>query len=312
MALKIKGLDQITAWAAGIFGALGLLTIFWYGSQYYVNRAEEKKQADMQSVLHDLDSLKNKKKLEHSHHTQDDAHKTHLRQNPAPATFHHYGYTGNLAPWYWANLNESWRLCESGSSQSPIDLSGARLDDRLKSLKFFYRHGVTSFSLSNQTVTGRIERGSYLEWDGERFDLSQVMFRTPSEHHVNSLPFEMELQLEHVALDGRKIMVSVLLTPGIHQSLLERVSKNIPGGGMQDIQDIEQLKWDEVFPPKKTYWTYLGSATTPPCQEGVRWVVFTHEVATSKASIDRFVLKQKSNARPIFKIGKRAVTRSNR
>lgn len=313
MDVKIKGLDQISAWVAGILGSLVLLTIFWYGSQYYVNRAQEKKQSEIQAVLRDIQSMTKETQQEHITANQSQAHAQSTQNKPksTSSNFHNYGYTGNLAPWYWGNLNESWRLCESGQSQSPIDLSGARLDERLKTLKFFYRHGITSFSYSHQTVIGVIERGSYLEWDGERFDLSQVFIRTPSEHRVNSLPFEMEIQLEHAAVDGRKIMVSVLLTPGAPNGLTERISKSIPSMP-QDSHDVEQLKWDEIFPNKKTYWTYMGSATIPPCHEGLRWIVFTQDVPTSKATIDRFVLKQKSNARPIFNVGKRSVTRSNR
>lgn len=313
MDVKIKGLDQISAWVAGLLVSLGLLTIFWYGSQYYVNRAQEKKQSEIEAVLQDIQSMNKEEQKEHLTVNKSPAHveSAQNKEKPPSSTFQNYGYTGNLAPWYWGNLNESWRLCESGQSQSPIDLSGARLDDRLKALKFFYRHGITSLFLTHQTVTGTIERGSYLEWDGERFDLSQVFFRTPSEHRVNSLPFEMEIQLEHTAVDGRKIMVSVLLTPGAPNELTDRISQKIPSTP-QDSHDVEQLKWDDVFPHKKTYWTYLGSATVPPCHEGVRWIVFTQDSSTSKATIDRFVLRQKSNARPIFNVGKRSVTRSNR
>jgi carbonic anhydrase len=222
-----------------------------------------------------------------------------------------YGYSGNLAPWYWANLNDKWKNCASKVNQSPIDLSGAKLDEKLKTLKFFYQHGITTIYFEHQTVKGKVERGSYLEWDGERFDLETVYFRTPSEHRVNSLPFELEAQLEHTAVDGRKLMVSTLFTPGKSNDLMERVAKNIPTLP-DDTRDIDRANWIDLFPLKKTYWTYVGSSTTPPCSPDVRWIVFTQESYTNKSSIDHFGLRQKANARPVYTLGERRLVRSNR
>jgi carbonic anhydrase len=64
---------------------------------------------------------------------------------------------------------------------------------------------------------------------------------------VNSLPFELEAQLEHTAVDGRKLMVSTLFTPGKSNDLMERVAKNIPTLP-DDTRDIDRANWIDLFP----------------------------------------------------------------
>jgi carbonic anhydrase len=317
MAGKIRGLDQISAWFGGILAAAGVMTAVWYGSKFYVNKVDEEKAAEIAATIREIEtSNKNNTDLEidhpHSKNSELAEHSAPSKTDPkSPSALENYGYSGHLAPWYWANLNEKWSHCGAATGQSPIDLSGARLDERLKSLKFFYQYGVTSLSFEHQTVTGRVERGSYLEWEGERFDLQKVYVRTPSEHRANSLPFEMEVQLEHSSIDDKKFMVAVLFSPGKTIDLLERAIQNIPTIP-GDTRELERANWSEVFPRKKTYWTYVGSSTIPPCDQGVRWIVFTDDASVGKSVIDHLVLKQKANARPVFSLGKRSLTRSNR
>lgn len=314
MAGRLRGLDQISAWFGGILAAAGVMAAVWYGSKFYVNRVDEKKAAEIAATIREIETIKtnnadseiDQPQSEHAGHSA-----PHGTTPKSASPLENYGYSGNLAPWYWANLHEKWSRCGLATGQSPIDLSGARLDERLKSLKFFYQHGVTSVSFEHQTVTGTIERGSYLEWEGERFDLQKLYVRTPSEHRANSLPFEMEVQLEHSSIDDKKLMVSVLFSPGKTNELIERIAQNIPTIP-GDTRELERANWSDIFPRKKTYWTYVGSSTIPPCDQGVRWIVFTDDASAGKSVIDHLVLKQKANARPVFSLGKRSLTRSNR
>ena len=36
---------------------------------------------------------------------------------------------------------------------------------------------------------------------------------------------------------------------------------------------------DSLFPANKSYYSYSGSLTTPPCTEGIIWVVFMQPIA---------------------------------
>ena len=62
------------------------------------------------------------------------------------------------------------------------------------------------------------------------------------------------------------------------------------------------------MPAKSPYFTYEGSLTTPPCSEGVRWVVLSKPSEVSQAQLDKWkaVFEHASN-RPVQPLGDRKV-----
>jgi len=64
----------------------------------------------------------------------------------------------------------------------------------------------------------------------------------------------------------------------------------------------------DLLPIDKAYYRFNGSLTTPPCTEGVRWLVMKNSVEVSKKQIDKFkqVLGHDTN-RPIQPINARPV-----
>jgi carbonic anhydrase len=312
--MKLSGFDQITGWISAIALSGLLFTGFWYFEKSVATKDMERNAARLAAAEKDLLVPLTEASREASPEepaASDLKSTSSLNAGESINTFEDWGYIGHLAPWYWPTLNDKWQACGAKTGQSPIDISGSKLDEHLKALKFYYRHGVTHLVLHHQTIQGDVDGGSYLDWDGERFDLTRVFFRTPSEHKVNSLPWEMEAQLEHVAVTGKRLMLSVLITPGRDSEFLSSFSGHLPRY-KDDIQGIERMNWQDLIPSKKTYWTYIGSTTTPPCTPDTRWIVMTEPVTTSSKLIDQFVLLQKSNTRPVFFLDKRELARSNR
>ena len=43
---------------------------------------------------------------------------------------------------------------------------------------------------------------------------------------------------------------------------------------------------NELLPKDRNYYTYMGSLTTPPCSEGVNWVVMEAPVAAAAAQLE--------------------------
>ncbi len=317
MADKLKGFDQITAWVAGVSISALLFTGLWYTGKNIsknITAAEAEMVEGAQKELAALTAKQEqetKQKMESPINLELGKSTDHLTPGKLVSSEETWGYVGNLAPWYWGKLNPAWSRCGATAKQSPIDISGAKLDERLKSLKFNYKHGLTRMTLHHSTVQGDIQTGSYLEWNGERFDLTRVFFRTPSEHRVNGLPWEMELQLEHKSSRDQTIMIAVLITSGSPSPLLKEIAGRLPRF-REDVTEFTGIKWDTIYPQIKTYWMYEGTTTIPPCAPEVTWLVFTNTVATSASDIDLFVKTQKSNVRPPFPLGNRRLTRSNR
>jgi len=66
----------------------------------------------------------------------------------------------------------------------------------------------------------------------------------------------------------------------------------------------------QLLPAERDYYRFNGSLTTPPCSEGVRWLVLKKVATASKAQIDSFAKTvghpnnrplNSVNARPVLK-----------
>jgi carbonic anhydrase len=68
-------------------------------------------------------------------------------------------------------------------------------------------------------------------------------------------------------------------------------------------KDIEKL-----LPKERAYYRFSGSLTTPPCTEGVRWMVLKEYVTISKEQVKKFVdTMGVKNNRPVQPINARKV-----
>jgi len=63
-----------------------------------------------------------------------------------------------------------------------------------------------------------------------------------------------------------------------------------------------------LFPTSKHYYRFSGSLTTPPCSEGVRWLVMKESVSLSLQQLDRIKsLLGTTNNRPTQPLNGRMV-----
>ena len=67
----------------------------------------------------------------------------------------------------------------------------------------------------------------------------------------------------------------------------------------------EKVNVYDVLPQNRQYWTWAGSLTTPPCSEGVTWVLLQQTVTISKDQVEAFPYK--NNARPPQPLHERTV-----
>jgi carbonic anhydrase len=222
-----------------------------------------------------------------------------------------WGYTGSEAPAYWADLSPGYSLCRTGRQQSPIDIDETGANPKLLPIRFLYREGLLVLENSGLAVEGRPAPGSYVEVDGERYDLRLVRFHTPSEHKVAGAPYDMEMQLLHSSADGERLHISVFFEEGGTHKLLDKLWAHLPEevgrAGASVAFNLETL-----LPSRRVYFHYRGSLTTPPCTEGVKWFVLSQSVDASSKQIDQLSSRVLRNIRPIQGLNGRKVVRSAR
>jgi len=66
-----------------------------------------------------------------------------------------------------------------------------------------------------------------------------------------------------------------------------------------------------MLPADRSYFTYMGSLTTPPCSEGVLWMVMKTPVSVSAEQMAIFARLYPMNARPIQQASGRLIKESN-
>ena len=67
---------------------------------------------------------------------------------------------------------------------------------------------------------------------------------------------------------------------------------------------------NQLLPEDRRYYTYMGSLTTPPCTEGVLWMVMKQPVSLSAEQIGIFSRLYPMNARPVQPAGDRLIKES--
>ena len=56
------------------------------------------------------------------------------------------------------------------------------------------------------------------------------------------------------------------------------------------------------LPANRDYYQYEGSLTTPPCSEGVHWIVIKEPVTVSNEDLAQFHERIHFNARPVQRV----------
>ena len=200
----------------------------------------------------------------------------------------HWGYKGEMGADKWAELDEKFYMCSEGKNQSPIDIVNS-YDTRLPEMSFTNIERAHTFLNNGHTVQANFSSGNSVEINGEKFDLLQMHFHTPSENHIDGKSYPMEAHLVHANKNGDLAVLGVMFEEGKEQSLLiNKLLRNFPENSGDKNSLKSTILGYEILPENKEYYTFTGSLTTPPCSEGVRWFVFKNSVKISADQISDF------------------------
>jgi carbonic anhydrase len=221
----------------------------------------------------------------------------------------HWSYEGEGAPANWAKLDPKFVMCGIGKNQSPIDLAQFTEAD-LKPLKLNYKAAASDILNNGHTVQVNYAPGSTLVVDGHEFELKQFHFHAPSENTLNGKHFPLEGHLVHADKDGNLAVVAVMFSDGKANPLLSKLWEQMPAKKDDKNTLPAGLSVTGLLPASRDHYSFNGSLTTPPCSEGVRWLVIKQPATASKAQIERFTKTLGiENNRPVQPINAREVLR---
>ena len=218
--------------------------------------------------------------------------------NPAAHASLHWSYEGTNGPENWSKLDASYAACGNGKRQSPIDIrDGIRVD--LETIQFNYRPSNFSVIDNGHTVQVSIANGS-ISLLGKIYHLVQIHFHLPSEEQINGKSFDMVAHMVHKSEDGKLAVIAVLLEKGAENQVIQTIWNNLP---LEKNEIVESpsltLNPGQLLPDNRSYYTYMGSLTTPPCSEGVLWLVLKQPQQISAEQLAIFARLYKNNVRPI-------------
>ncbi|KAG0644621.1 alpha carbonic anhydrase [Tuber brumale] len=190
-----------------------------------------------------------------------------------------FGYIGLQGPLNWAALSAENSACATSKVQSPINIDNTvRLAQEAPRMVI---KDVEAAAFENLGTTVEVICNGTTTFGGKDFSLKQFHFHTPSEHRIAEEYFPLEVHMVHEAADGSGALVVIAMTfqlseNGTTTELLSAVTENLskiitPG----TVTETGPLKFAEVINHVQTtpLFQYTGSLTTPPCAEGLTFLV---------------------------------------
>ncbi|HEO65674.1 MAG TPA: carbonic anhydrase family protein, partial [Spirochaetes bacterium] len=222
----------------------------------------------------------------------------------------HWTYGGATGPAKWGDLNRLFTMCKKGRSQSPINITAT---ERKNESQIDFHYGSSPLRLINNghTIQNNSNSQSYIIVKGKKFNLLQFHFHSPSEHRINGRRYAMELHFVHRNSIGQLAVLGVLLKRGKENPSLNKLWDNIPYELNEEKVVGINIEAADFLPYNGSYYHYMGSLTTPPCSEGVRWYILKSPIEVSQNQIKKFTNLIRFNARPVQPLNGRVVQAVN-
>jgi len=220
-----------------------------------------------------------------------------------------WGYNTENGPHTWSKTFEA----AGGDRQSPINIQTNEVtpDPKLSSNLLRWCYPNQSSSIVNTGHGWKVSvngEGTVLEGGPlrDKYQLEQYHCHwgeddfVGSEHLIDDQSYAAEIHFVHwntkygtmgEALkhgDGLAVL-GVFLKVGKENHELQSLISTLPNIGYKDKKcDFKQPIPSKLLPENHAYWTYLGSLTTPPCNECVIWIVFKEHIEVSHEQLECF------------------------
>jgi carbonic anhydrase len=219
-----------------------------------------------------------------------------------------WGY-GEATSSQWGELSPKFAACSQGKDQSPVDinnLNNIKVENSAR-IEFNYQPSDVEVINNGKTIKVDYQPGNILSINDEVYELLQFHFHTPSEHTIENKSFAMALHLVHQNKAGKLAVVGVMINSGAENPVITSIWNAIPKGEQAESKNRINIDAASLLPKDKTFISYYGSLTTPPCSEQVSWNVFLEPIELSSEQIETFASIYPYNARAIQPLNGRSL-----
>ena len=205
-----------------------------------------------------------------------------------------WSYEGETSPEHWAELEKNSDC--SGTRQSPInilDINVVEDENKESTIELYYSPKTILKKVRNNghSIQFDFDKGDSITYNKINYNLVQIHFHEPSEHTINGVRYPIEIHLVHQSKEKYYTVLSVFGIEGEESEAIEEMESFLPLKKGEERKINKAFDLSRIFPENKTYYSYSGSLTTPPCTERVQWVVFKEPIIISLEE----VLKLKDN-----------------
>lgn len=195
-----------------------------------------------------------------------------------------WSYSGTEGPDNWGKINPAFSACDSGYNQSPVNIEKTVVAS-LKPLKSVQIYAAKDIVNNGNTVLVNFKPGNTLQVDNKPYLLQKLSFHAPSEHKIQNKAYPLEAQFLYADAKGSQSIIAVMFTKGTANAALANLWVKMPNEVGAPIALIKPVLPRELMPKNQSYFRFSGSLTTPPCSEGVRWIIMKTPMTASTPQI---------------------------
>lgn len=238
-----------------------------------------------------------------------------------------YDPTSLYGPSHWGDKPET-HTCKDGHHQSPIDFpmpnKTMSMDDGPVPMMAPGRFKLSAGSFNWAANCVEPSTCGHTLFGGKQYFVLGVHFHTPSEHMLDGKRYPLEAHIVHASADGKLAVLATMFDYADKDSYAARVFATVPQESgtsyllaklMHKMKlGVEELSLDlrTIVKPKEGYCSYVGSLTTPPCSEGVTFMMAMHTETVTERQVAIYRLSSglgaDGNNRPQMPLNSRKVT----
>lgn len=235
------------------------------------------------------------------------------RSTERPAGPRDWSYWGDTGPAHWASLNPEWAACGAQAPQSPIDIRDG-IAVGLPTIEFDLPPATLTIRDDGRAIRAVVREGPAIEALGRRFELREISFHQPAEFRVEARSFDLSAQMLYRDGQGRAAVVVVLFEVGDESSprnpVVQTVLDYLPLAQGMLMPVAGRTDLDPLLPADRGYYNFVGSLSSPPCTEGVVWMVMREPLRVPPSQVAIFARVHPMNVRPLQPLAGRLIKQS--